>query len=43
MITKEEAKEKLEIKSYSKIDEIPFDYNRRKMSVIVEALKARQG
>jgi Mg2+-importing ATPase len=31
----EEAKEKLEINKYSKIDEIPFDYNRRKMSVIV--------
>ena len=31
----EEAKEKLEIESYQKIDEIPFDYNRRKMSVIV--------
>ena len=32
----EEAKEKLEIKKYQKIDEIPFDYNRRKMSVIVK-------
>jgi len=31
----EEAKEKLDIKNYTKIDEIPFDYNRRKMSVIV--------
>jgi len=31
----EEAKEKLEIGVYKKIDEIPFDYNRRKMSVIV--------
>jgi Mg2+-importing ATPase len=31
----EEAKEKLEIVNYKKIDEIPFDYNRRKMSVIV--------
>ncbi len=31
----EEAKEKLDIKNYSKVDEIPFDFNRRKMSVIV--------
>ena len=31
----EEAKEKLEIKNYFKIDEIPFDYNRRKMSVVI--------
>ncbi|MFZ2205275.1 MAG: magnesium-translocating P-type ATPase [Candidatus Magasanikiibacteriota bacterium] len=31
----EEAKEKLEIVNYQKVDEIPFDYNRRKMSVIV--------
>jgi len=31
----EEAKEKLKIENYVKIDEIPFDYNRRKMSVIV--------
>jgi Mg2+-importing ATPase len=31
----EEAKEKLEIGSYQKVDEIPFDYNRRKMSVVV--------
>ena len=31
----EEAKEKLEIMSYKKIDEIPFDFNRRKMSVII--------
>ncbi len=31
----EEAKEKLDIANYSKVDEIPFDYNRRKMSVIV--------
>ncbi|MFA5840760.1 MAG: magnesium-translocating P-type ATPase [Candidatus Paceibacterota bacterium] len=32
----DEAKEKLEIVNYSKIDEIPFDFNRRKMSVIVK-------
>ena len=31
----EETKEKLEVAKYKKIDEIPFDYNRRKMSVIV--------
>lgn len=31
----DEAKEKLDIVNYSKVDEIPFDYNRRKMSVIV--------
>lgn len=31
----EEAREKLKIANYSKIDEIPFDFNRRKMSVIV--------
>ncbi|MEI6280581.1 MAG: magnesium-translocating P-type ATPase [bacterium] len=31
----EEAKEKLQIANYTKIDEIPFDYNRRKMSVII--------
>jgi Mg2+-importing ATPase len=31
----EEAKEKLNIKNYRKIDEIPFDYNRRKLSVVV--------
>jgi Mg2+-importing ATPase len=31
----EEAKEKLEIVNYEKIDEIPFDFSRRKMSVIV--------
>jgi len=35
----EEAKEKLEIANYAKIDEIPFDYNRRKMSVIVRKFK----
>jgi Mg2+-importing ATPase len=32
----EEAKEKLNIINYSKVDEIPFDYSRRKMSVIVK-------
>ena len=32
----EEAKEKLNIVNYSKVDEIPFDYSRRKMSVIVK-------
>ena len=32
----EEAKEKLEITNYTKIDEIPFDYNRRKLSVIIK-------
>jgi Mg2+-importing ATPase len=32
----EEAKEKLDIKNYLKVDEIPFDYNRRKMSVIIK-------
>ncbi len=31
----EEIKEKSEISNYKKIDEIPFDYDRRKMSVIV--------
>lgn len=31
----DEAKEKLEISNYQKIDEIPFDYNRRRMSIIV--------
>ncbi|MFA4975547.1 MAG: magnesium-translocating P-type ATPase [Candidatus Paceibacterota bacterium] len=31
----EEAGEKLKIANYKKIDEIPFDFNRRKMSVIV--------
>jgi Mg2+-importing ATPase len=31
----DEAKEKLGIVNYKKIDEIPFDYTRRKMSVIV--------
>lgn len=37
----EEAKEKLEIQNYSKIDEVPFDYNRRKMSVIVRENKGK--
>jgi Mg2+-importing ATPase len=32
----EEAKEKIKISNYSKIDEIPFDYSRRKLSVIVK-------
>jgi len=31
----EEVKEKLEIVKYKKIDEIPFDFNRRRLSVIV--------
>ncbi len=31
----DEAKEKLEINNYLKIDEIPFDFNRRCMSVVV--------
>lgn len=31
----EEAKEKLNISNYEKVDEIPFDYNRRKLSVII--------
>lgn len=31
----EEVKEKLEIVQYKKIDEIPFDFNRRRLSVIV--------
>ena len=31
----EEVKEKLEIISYKKIDEVPFDFNRRRLSVIV--------
>lgn len=35
IIKHDEAKEKLEIEKYTKIDEVPFDYNRRKMSVIV--------
>ncbi len=34
-----DAKEKLEIEKYAKIDEIPFDYNRRKMSVIISENK----
>lgn len=37
----EEAKEKLGIENYEKIDEIPFDYNRRKMSVIISENKTR--
>ncbi|MFA6300733.1 MAG: magnesium-translocating P-type ATPase [Candidatus Paceibacterota bacterium] len=37
----DEAKEKLGIVNYSKIDEIPFDYNRRKMSVIVGENKGK--
>ena len=37
----EEAREKLEIANYEKIDEIPFDYNRRKMSVIVSKNKEK--
>ena len=32
----DEAAEKLEITKYAKVDEIPFDYNRRKMSVIIK-------
>jgi len=35
ILNHEEAKEKLNIAHYSKIDEIPFDYSRRKMSVVV--------
>ena len=31
----DEAKEKLEIKNFKKIDELPFDFERRRMSVIV--------
>lgn len=31
----EEAKEKLDIQNYKKIDEIPFDFSRRRMSVIL--------
>jgi len=30
------GKERFSIKDYSKIDEIPFDYDRRKLSVIVK-------
>ncbi|MFA5932001.1 MAG: magnesium-translocating P-type ATPase [Candidatus Paceibacterota bacterium] len=37
----EEAKEKVGIKNYVKIDEIPFDYNRRKMSVIIKEGESR--
>jgi Mg2+-importing ATPase len=37
----DEAAEKLEITKYSKVDEIPFDYNRRKMSVIVQDNKGK--
>ena len=35
----DETKEKLEIVNYKKVDEIPFDFNRRKMSVIVSEEK----
>ncbi|MEI7810303.1 MAG: magnesium-translocating P-type ATPase [bacterium] len=35
----EEAGEKLQIVNYNKVDEIPFDYNRRKMSVVVSENK----
>jgi len=31
----EEIKEKLETENYKKIDEVPFDFNRRKMSVVI--------
>jgi len=31
----EEVKEKLETYNYKKVDEVPFDFNRRKMSVII--------
>jgi Mg2+-importing ATPase len=37
----EEAKEKLEVVNFKKIDEIPFDYNRRKMSVVVSDEKEK--
>ena len=37
----DEAKEKMEVVSYKKVDEIPFDYNRRKMSVIVSDSKEK--
>lgn len=37
----DELKEKLEIVNYQKIDEIPFDYNRRKMSVAVSDSKEK--
>lgn len=37
----DEAKEKLKVVNYKKIDEIPFDYNRRRMSVIVSDEKER--
>jgi len=37
----EEAKEKLAIKDFKKIDELPFDFSRRKMSVIVSDEKER--
>ncbi|MFA6386363.1 MAG: magnesium-translocating P-type ATPase [Candidatus Paceibacterota bacterium] len=36
----EEVKEKLEIIQYKKIDEIPFDFNRRRLSVIVSDEKS---
>ncbi|NVN97403.1 magnesium-translocating P-type ATPase, partial [Candidatus Nomurabacteria bacterium] len=36
----EEVKEKLEIVQYKKIDEIPFDFNRRRLTVIVSDEKS---
>ena len=41
ILTHEEAKEKLSIKDFKKIDELPFDFERRCMSVIVSDEKSR--
>lgn len=40
ILVHDEVKEKLEIVNYKKIDEIPFDYNRRRLSVIVSDEKS---
>jgi Mg2+-importing ATPase len=37
----EEVKERLEILQYKKIDEIPFDFNRRRLSVIVSDAQSK--
>jgi len=37
----EEAEEKLKIDDFKKIDELPFDFNRRRMSVIISDEKSR--
>ena len=37
----DEAEEKLKINDFKKIDELPFDFNRRRMSVIISDEKSR--